>query len=235
MKNDKSYKVSFKTYLNERLKPVSFHGIDIYPLYVQVTFDRQSIYFKSYYFDLLSQPQYVARHFTGNRNPSIEEIRIKEERLSNFIIEKYGDDFSLEVFQEKYNYYSRDLLNMMESGFKEYLWIFFNDEGDNLLASMIHLIGRFESGINITDSLKRPLKTTLYDKMIANAAYYAPPYLPLMQLAKQKGEGKVTTLSVYEWESKEIQDSLDQLLEKSFPNYARKKIDPYINEIIQQT
>lgn len=52
-------KISFKTYLNDRLKQVDFHGQLTFPLYVQVTYERKPIYFKSYYFELFSKPRYL--------------------------------------------------------------------------------------------------------------------------------------------------------------------------------
>jgi hypothetical protein len=232
MKGEKTYKASFKTYQNSRLKTVSFHGKDIYPLYIQLSFDRQTIYFKSYYFDLLSRPQYAADHFTGTRPPSIKDIVAKEEKLIYFIIDKYADHFSLELFKEKYEYYNKDILSVLDEGFKEYLYIFFNDEGDNLLATMVSLIGKYESSITILDGFKNPLKPALYDKILLNATYYAPPYLPLIDLAGKKGEGPLTTLSVFEWGQNEIQQELDKLLEKSFQQYNKNELRKYISKLI---
>ena len=51
-------KISYKTYLNDRLKQVDFHGQLTCPLYVQVTFERKTIFFKSYYFELFSKSRY---------------------------------------------------------------------------------------------------------------------------------------------------------------------------------
>ena len=50
----KPSKISYKLYLNERIHPVLFHGQEVYPLYIQVIHDRKPVYFKSYFFDLLS-------------------------------------------------------------------------------------------------------------------------------------------------------------------------------------
>ena len=221
-----------KIYQNDRLKPVLFHGKQVNPLYIQLTFDRQPIYFKSYYFDLLSKPQYVARHYTGNVYPAIQQVQEKEERLINFIIDEYANDFSLELFKEKYTYYSRDLLTMMEQGFKEYLYFFFNDEGDNMLASMIELIGMYESAYFIVDGLKRPLKPALYDKMIKNAAYYAPPYLPLVEMARKKGEGWLTTLSIYEWQKLQSEKVFSEMLTTTFPEYDERQLRKTVEKLI---
>lgn len=70
----KTYKVSYKTYFNDRLKQEFFHGELTYPLYAQVTFDKKSIFFKSYYFELFLNPRYVIYMDGKMHGPSIESI-----------------------------------------------------------------------------------------------------------------------------------------------------------------
>jgi len=90
----KTYKVTYKPYFNERIKPVKFQGKEIHPLYIQVTFDRKTIFFKSYYFDLFTEPRYA------ELETSIEQITDQESRLIEFIINKNTDDFTLDKFTE---------------------------------------------------------------------------------------------------------------------------------------
>jgi hypothetical protein len=87
-KTGKEYKVTYKTYFNERLKKSQFHTRLMHPLYVQVIFDRIPIIFKSYYFDLFSKPKYAIRVAAQVFTPDIKEIIQKEEALIEFIIEK---------------------------------------------------------------------------------------------------------------------------------------------------
>jgi hypothetical protein len=47
------------------------------------------------------------------------------ESLIEFIIDKHRDNFSLDPFKTEYAYYGRDLLDMMEPGFLEYLYTFY--------------------------------------------------------------------------------------------------------------
>ncbi|GAC1419612.1 MAG: hypothetical protein NVS1B13_06560 [Flavisolibacter sp.] len=89
MNTDKLNKVRFKVYSNDRLKKVCFHGKEVFPLYIQVGYDRQTIYFKSYYFDLLSKTQFVFKHITGKKHPVISDVITKEERLFSYIIENH--------------------------------------------------------------------------------------------------------------------------------------------------
>lgn len=234
MTTEKPYKISYKLYHNRRLKPVFFHGKEIYPLYVQLTFDRQSIYFKSYYFDLLSSPMYAVRHHSGSRYPGIKEIEEKEERLIEFIIEKYSDAFSLELFKEKYVYYSTDLLGLMDEEFKDYLFTFLSDEGDDFLALMIKRANDLETGIRIVEGLQRPLKQNLYQKMMEHAAYYVPGYLPVTTLQKNKGD-RLLTFSIFEWEMPENKEALNKVLAHSYPNYNADDVVDYIKKMIRRT
>lgn len=228
----KTYKVSYKIYFNDRLKPVSFHGKAINPLYIQVNFDRQSIYFKSYYFDLLSRPQYAARHITGNKIPNITEVRAKEEQLIDFIIEKNADNFSLVLFKERYDYYCRDLLDLMEGGFKDYLYVFFHDEGLPVLGSMIKEYGRIAQAINIVNGLKLALKPLIFSKLLENAVFYAPPYIPLQLFTDIKKKGRLITFSVYEWEQPERKEAFFEFLGKSLPKYEEKAVERQIKKLI---
>jgi hypothetical protein len=230
---EKPYKISYKLYYNTRLKPVLFHGKEIYPLYVQLTFDRQSIYFKSYYFDLLSAPKYAIRHYTGSKYPGIKEVEEKEERLIEFILQKYSDAFSLELFKEKYVYYSSDLLSLLDEEFKDYLFTFLNDEGDDFLAMMVKRVSDLEAGIRITEGLQRPLKPNLYQKMMEYAVYYVPGYLPVTTLQGKKGD-RLLTFSIFEWELPENKEALNKILAHSFPNYKPDDVVTHINKMVRR-
>jgi hypothetical protein len=121
---EKTYRVTYKTYFNDRLKKVIFHGVHTYPLYVQVTFDRKTIVFKSYYFELFSKPRYAILQTDKIHSPTIKYIIEKENELIDFIIDKTLPNFSLEVFKREYNLYCKDLCDEMEEGFMEYIYFF---------------------------------------------------------------------------------------------------------------
>src|SRR5579863_6764063 len=133
----KAYKVSYNIYYNDRLKETHFHGKLTYPLYVRVTFDRQPIYFKSYYFDLFSKPRYAIFMDGRAHGPTLEDIIAKETELIEFILDKNLAEFSLDLFKREYAYFSKDLSDIMEDKFLEYLFLFLNDEGMPDLASTI--------------------------------------------------------------------------------------------------
>lgn len=59
-------KLGFETYLNNRLDQVDFLGQLTHPLYVQVTYERNTIFFKIYYFELFSKPMYAMQLLDGS-------------------------------------------------------------------------------------------------------------------------------------------------------------------------
>jgi len=87
-KAEKEYKISYKTYYNKRLKKSCFHNKLVHPLYIQVIFDRISIVFKSYYFELFSKPKYAIRVSGEIFAPDIKQIISEEKALIDFIINK---------------------------------------------------------------------------------------------------------------------------------------------------
>jgi hypothetical protein len=95
------------------LKETHFHGKMIYPLHVRVTFDRQPIYFKSYYFDLFSKPRYVIFMDGKIHGPRLTDIIKIETQLLEFVIDKNLPEFFLDIFKKDYAYYSKDLCDIM--------------------------------------------------------------------------------------------------------------------------
>jgi hypothetical protein len=82
-------KISYKTYLNDRLKQVDFHGQLTYPLYIQVTYERKTIFFKSYYFELFSKSRYGMAMPDGSiKGPEREQVIEKENEVFRFVIDK---------------------------------------------------------------------------------------------------------------------------------------------------
>jgi len=148
----KTYKVTYKPYFNERIKPVRFHGKDVHPLYMQVTFDRKSIFFKSYYFDLFSRSKYA------ELETSIEQIKEQESRLIEYIVDKNTDTFSLEQFAQEYKYLSTDLFDIMDERFKDYLVDFFMDEGIPRYAGIVRAIYDSLTAIQIVETFKEALQ-----------------------------------------------------------------------------
>jgi hypothetical protein len=204
----KTYKVTYKTYLNKRLRQVSFHSKLTHPLYVQVTFDRRTIFFKSYYFELFSKPRYLLLAAGKKRGPSLQEVIDKEIELIEFVIDKTIEDFTLERFKEQYNYYCRDLCDITEDGFREYLFTFLNDKGMPALATVVKDGSKSRILYDVVQDLKLALKSALYEELIENSYHYAPPYLPLFGFMMQFKKWPMLSLSVMEINQPKIKNEL---------------------------
>lgn len=211
-------KISFKTYLNERLKQVDFHGQLTYPLYVQVTYDRKPIYFKSYYFELFSKSRYLLTvPGVGSKAPTLNEIIERENEVIGFIIEKHKDNFSLELFKEAYAYYSKDLCDVMERGFVEYLYKFFWDEGNPALGNVLLQGCRNVIAFDVVRDFKRVLNKVQYDKLVTNSFYHAPPYLPVYGFMTQTKRWPMLILTVMEFEQPETLRAFLDYVTKYYP------------------
>jgi hypothetical protein len=229
---EKTYKVTYKTYFNDRLKEVFFHGVVTYPLYIQVTFDRKTIVFKSYYFELFSKPRYAIFQTGKIYGPSIKDIIKMENELIDFVIDKTLSNFSLEVFKKEYNLYSKDLCDEMEEGFSDYLFIFFNDKGMPALATTIKEGGKFRIVYDIINNLRIAFKPTLYDELIENSYYYAPPYLPIYEFMNKKKKWPMLCLTVMEWENNKMKEEFinygSSYFKKQDVAEVLKQIDKFI-------
>ena len=224
----KEYKVTYKTYFNTRLQKLRFHGKLMHPLYLQVTFDRIPIIFKSYYFDLFSKPKYAIRVAGQAFSPDIKDIIRKEEELIAFIVEKNRAEFSLELFKKEYAFYCRDLLDLMEEEFQDYLFTFLQDEGLPSLAVTIKRGAADCKSYDIIQDLKRVFTDKIFKKLIEQSFYYAPPYLPLYAFISKPRHTPLTCFSVFDWEAPGIKDQFISSFEYNFPNH---EIDLAISEI----
>jgi hypothetical protein len=227
---EKEYRVTYKTYDNDRLKQTNFHGKLMYPLYVQVTFDRKSIFFKSFFFDLFSKPKYAARIAGEVFGPDVKDIIKKEESLIEFIIDKNRDNFSLDLFKTEYAYYGRDLLDMMEPAFLEYLYTFLHDEGLPYLAETVNLGSLTCKLYDLVLDFKRCLNPKLYQKLWENSFYYSPPYLVLCAFNEKPQQTLLKAFTVMDWELEGQENNLLNFLKKAYPDYDSIKIH---NEIIK--
>lgn len=229
----KTYKVSYKTYLNDRLKQVPFHGKLTHPLYVQLTYDRKTIFFKSYYFELFSKPRYALFAAGKRGGPTVAQVIEKENELIGFAIDKMLPDFSLDGFKEAYTYYGRDLCDVTEPGFSDYLFIFFQDKGMPALATTIKEGGKFRILSDVVRDLKRALNRPLFDELIENSFHYAPPYLLLIGFMMQFKKWPMLSLSVMEWEANETKAQFSDYVRKNYPdqnpNGAMELVDKWLS------
>ncbi len=218
MNLEKRYTITYKTYFNQRLKQISFHSKLTNPLYVQVTFDRKTVFFKSYYFDLFAKSKY-AIHVAGKTYaPDIKEIIRKEENLIEFIIDKNIQKFSLDLFKKKYAFYSRDLPDIMEESFLNYLYTFFHDEGMPFIAETVKTGARDKLLSDLMQDMKKALSISLYKRLLENSFYYAPPYLPLCAFIENLQPARLKNLTVMEWEQQLTKEKFAAFFWKNYPD-----------------
>ena len=217
MNMEKTYKVTYKTYFNDRLKKAFFHGEMTYTLYVQVTFDRKTIVFKTYYFELFSKPKYVILVDGKIHGPKIKEIIEKENELIEFVIDKNLPDFSLKNFKEDYNFYSKDLCDEMEQGFISYLFVFFSDKGMPDLATTIQQGIKFRIAYDLIQDMKNALAKPLYSELVKNSFFYAPPYLVVYGFMQQTKKWPMLCLTVMEWYKENVKENMTEYIRKYCP------------------
>jgi hypothetical protein len=182
-----------------------------------MTFDRRTIYFKSYYFELFSKPRYVIMMEGQMFGPKIADIIEKENALIDFIVDKNLSDFSLDRFKQEYAFYSKDLCDETEDGFIEYLFVFLQDEGMPDLATTVQQGSRFRILYNVVRDTKKAFNPSLYDKLINHSFDYAPPYLPLYGFMQQTKKWPMLSLSVMEWEDPKTKAGFREYVRKYYP------------------
>jgi hypothetical protein len=200
----------------------------MFPLYVQVTFDRKPVTFKSYYYDLYSKSKYATRAGSKIFIPDIKTIIKKEETLIEYIIDKNLENFSLIKFKGEYVHYGRDLLDTMEADFLDYVYVFFNDAGFPFLADTLKSGSLDSHAFYLMEDMKMSLKDPLYKKLEENSFYYAPPYLPLYAFSKKMKGSVSPTLTVVEWEQPGTKEKFIEFFKKYHPE---KEIEKTMQEI----
>ena len=201
------YDVTVKTYFNTRLKEVMYKGMETYPLYVQVTYDRKSIVFKSYYFDVFAQPKYDFLTIT------FAQINELEGRVIDSIVKRNANDFSLDLLLRRYRLYCLDILDNFDGPFKIWLGAYLKKEGLPALAVLFEHAPEEICAIRIWDDLRKIVDPGFFEKMEEKAAQ-AGPYLPLAEYVRHSSPEGPFCLPFYEWiifeKSIEIEEFIDE-------------------------
>jgi hypothetical protein len=201
------YKVTYSTYANERIKPVLFQGRSTYPLYVQVTYDRKNQIFKSYYFDLYVQPKYDYLRTT------IDQIDELESRAISFVTARFSDKFDLIRFPSWYKMFNKDVLDALDTPFKEWLITYFQKEKVNSYVTLLRQgIGEV-CALELLDEYKMALAPDLYERLITTAIKEAPPYIPLATYIRHQLPKGPFCLPLHEWIQEDKQDEIDDFMQ----------------------
>jgi len=204
------YDVSYKTFFNARIKQTVFQGKETWPLYVQVTYDRKTIFFKSYYFDLFAQPKY---DFLGMSLFQVDEL---ESQVTEFIINWDVEKFSLDNFSRRYKMFSRDLLDSFDGPFKIWLGAYFKEKGWSGLAAVVEHSGDGVSAIQLWDDLKKCMEPGIFEKMEEKAARDGGPYLPLATYVRHKSPKGPFCLPLHEWSHQEKTIEIEDFIDERF-------------------
>lgn len=193
------HRISYKLYFNKRLKKTRFHCEETYPLYVQINYKRKPIFFKSYYFDLMSQERFVLRAGGHNKYPKLDDVIKFEERAIKHLIESKEDDFSTDLFKEKYDLLTRDVCTILEAPFIDYLYTFLQDKGLPTLAYLTKKSLTHIPANNLIDDLRLSLKSELYNDILQNVDAYGVPYLEIYQFMLTEKKWPFRFIAIWEW------------------------------------
>lgn len=231
----KTYKISYKTYLNDRLKEVTFYGEPTYPLYIQVSFERKTIFFKSYFFELFSQNQYTRRLDGKKSVPSLDDIIKKEEVLIKFIIDKNIASFSLDVFKQQYSFYSTDLCTLTAVDFRVFIVSFFINKNMNFVGASLAEGSRNVVLYEMIEQMKSALQPALFQEFIIAAFEYGTfgiPYLLLYGFMKQIKKAPLLFLSVMDWQNPKIRMKFAEYIADQYPDKKPEQLIALIDERI---
>lgn len=220
-------------YGNDKLKPVYFHGNMVYPLYIRVGFDRNNTIFKSYYFDLFSKTKYTRAAAGLIGGPTVDKVEKMEDGLIRFIVNRLGEEFTLEKFKEAYSYYGLDLCQELEEGFNHYLHTFFQDKGLPSLATVSAAGSKVNNPFDLLRDFKRSLQKPLYDELVNNAMYYAPPYLPVYGFISTFKKWPMQSFTVKEWEAGELEEPFSHFLETHYSPEYGKEVRRQISRLLE--
>jgi hypothetical protein len=197
---------------------------------VQVTFERKTIFFKSYYFELFSKSRYAMQLPDGRiKGPDLEQIIEKENEVIRFVIDKLKDGFSLESFKKLYAHFSTDLCDATEFDFITYLYLFFDDKEMPHMAELIkwgtlHLVT-----YNLVMEFKKTLKKSLYAELIEQAFQKAPPYHQLYSFMMSTKKRPMLCFTAMELDNEETIKSFKEYVELHYPKLKSTQLIGQVN------
>ncbi len=81
--------------------------------------------------------------------------------------------------------------------------------------------------------MKQALTKPLYEELVGNSLYYAPPYLPLYGFMQQTKKWPMLCLTVMEWETGDTQTAFTDYLHMYYPNDDKKEIMKQVEKWLQ--
>ena len=156
--------------------------------------------------------------------PDLLQVIGLETEVIKFIVNKHQDDFSLDLFKKEYAFYNRDLCDELESGFMDYLYTFFYDEGLPALAETLKQGGSHNVAYEVVRDLKSVLNKPIKERLIENSFHYAPPYLPVYAFMKEIKHWPMLCLTRLEWDRAETKTAFKKYAGVHFPEMDAEKV-----------
>ena len=222
------YDVSYKTYYNDRLKPVLFRGKESHPLYLRVTYDRETTSFRSYYFDLFRQKKYDLQ------GPTLAQIDELEGRVIDYIIARNTNRFNLDLVLYEYRLYGADILNKFERPFLLWLAECLRTELLPELATVIEQGTEEVLAIQLWDDLKGSLRPDLVSRIEEKAVREVQLYYLLAAYVREKHPKGPFYLPYHEWDLEEDHITTYQIALEEFLNrtFGRADIIVYLRRVV---
>lgn len=219
------YRVSYKTYYNERLKTRELRGRVLHPLYIQMTYDRKTLFFKSNFFDLFTRPKY---DFLRTSLAQIEEL---ENRVIDTLIERNAEKFDLDRMLDQYKVASQDILDSFDGPFKSWLAGYWKKEGLPGLGSMLEYASEEVSAIRIWDDLQKILDPERFEKM-EYLALGAGPYLPVAMYVRHRMPKGPFCFPLCDWTEKN-NIAVENFIDERFPFPMMVDFNPSLKAVGQ--
>lgn len=213
------YKVTYKTYLNKRLKKVSFHGQQTYPLYVQVSYRGKTIFFKSYYFDLFADEKYAPEQEGHGKKPLLADIEKMEDLLLDFVIGLMGPYFTFDIFRRGYSRFGQDICKATEESFVANALVFFVGREMPALGWAVFSGSREKALHTLLHDLHTALKDDLYSELMSYSME-TRIYLPFYEFVRNIKKPPYHYLSLMEWEMGTAKEDFRAFVQQKYPSSA---------------
>ncbi len=100
------------------------------------------------------------------------------------------------------------------------------------LATILKEGGKFRILSDVVRDLKKVLNKPLYDELIENSFYYAPPYLPLFRFMMESKKWPMLSLTSMEWDTEKTKAKFTDFALKNYPDHdpseLMKQVDGWL-------
>ncbi|HEY8660142.1 MAG TPA: hypothetical protein VIL78_14005, partial [Hanamia sp.] len=99
------------------------------------------------------------------------------------------------------------------------------------LGDLVKWGGKHVVAYDLVRDFKRTFQKELYDKLVKNSFYYAPPYLPLYGFMSGRKRWPELCLTMMEWRSVEITVAFKAYLDRMYPDVDGLELVKEVNKL----